>query len=84
MATNSKRGREKRRAKVVLRPGTKSVVLGLRDPSLPISLQSSPVCVKQGHEVFVVMTQDATEFISPLTSDTAKKSGDDGFFDEEN
>ena len=38
---------------------------------------------KQGHEVFVVMTQDATEFITPLTLQTLSKNPvTTSFYDE--
>jgi phosphopantothenoylcysteine synthetase/decarboxylase len=41
--------------------------------------------VKQGHDVFVVMTQDATEFITPLTLQTLSKSPVmTSFYDEKN
>ena len=39
--------------------------------------------VKQGHDVFVVMTKDATEFITPLTLQTLSKNPvTTGFYDE--
>ena len=39
--------------------------------------------VKQGHEVFVVMTKDATEFITPLTLQTLSKNPvTTSFYDE--
>ena len=37
------------------------------------SAELTSLLVKQGHEVFVVMTQDATEFITPLTLQTLSK-----------
>jgi len=42
------------------------------------SAELASLLVKQGHNVFAVMTHDATEFITPLTLQTAfQKSGDD-------
>ncbi len=38
------------------------------------SAELASLLVKQGHEVFVVMTQDATEFITPLTLQTLSKN----------
>jgi phosphopantothenoylcysteine decarboxylase len=38
------------------------------------SAELTSLLVKQGHEVFVVMTQDATEFITPLTLQTLSKN----------
>ena len=39
--------------------------------------------VKQSHDVFVVMTKDATEFITPLTLQTLSKNPvTTGFYDE--
>ena len=38
------------------------------------SAELASLLVKQGHEVFVVMTHDATEFISPLTLQTLSKN----------
>ena len=47
------------------------------------SAELTSLLVKQGHEVFVVMTQDATEFISPLTLQTLSKNPvTTSFFDE--
>jgi len=86
MATNSKRGREKTSARKVvrIRPGTKSVVLGVTGSIAAYkSAELASLLVKQGHEVFVVMTQDATEFISPLTLQTLSKNPvTTSFFDE--
>lgn len=47
------------------------------------SAELASLLVKQGHEVFVVMTHDATEFISPLTLQTLSKNPVmTSFFDE--
>ena len=47
------------------------------------SAELASLLVKQGHEVFVVMTHDATEFISPLTLQTLSKNPvTTSFFDE--
>lgn len=47
------------------------------------SAELTSLLVKQGHEVFVVMTQDATEFITPLTLQTLSKNPvTTSFYDE--
>ena len=80
---DSKRKRDKASARKVvrIRPGTKSVVLGVAGSIAAYkSAELASLLVKQGHEVFAVMTQDATEFISPLTlADAFKKSRDNQF-----
>lgn len=38
------------------------------------SAELASLLVRQGHDVFVVMTQDATEFITPLTLQTLSKN----------
>jgi phosphopantothenoylcysteine synthetase/decarboxylase len=54
---------------------TKCVVLGVTGSIAAYkSAELASLLVKQGHEVFVVMTQDATEFISPLTLQTLSKN----------
>jgi len=65
-------------------PGRKSVVLGVTGSiDAYKSAELASLLVKQGHEVFVVMTQDATEFISPLTLQTLSKNPVmTSFFDE--
>src|SRR6266446_8367672 len=56
-------------------PGRKSVVLGVTGSIAAYkSAELASLLVKQGHEVFVVMTQDATDFISPLTLQTLSKN----------
>src|SRR5438309_4974045 len=64
--------------------GRKSVVLGVTGS---IAAYKSPelasLLVRQGHQVFVVLTQDATEFITPLTLQTLSKNPVmTSFFDE--
>ena len=47
------------------------------------SAELASLLVKQGHDVFVVMTHDATEFITPLTLQTLSKNPVmTSFFDE--
>ena len=47
------------------------------------SAELASLLVKQGHEVFVVMTKDATEFITPLTLQTLSKNPvTTSFYDE--
>jgi phosphopantothenoylcysteine synthetase/decarboxylase len=62
----------------------KSVVLGVTGSIAAYkSAELASLLVKQGHEVFVVMTHDATEFISPLTLQTLSKNPViTSFFDE--
>ena len=86
MEKNSKRNLKRRSlGKVVdIPPGRKSVVLGVTGSIAAYkSAELASLLVKQGHEVFVVMTQDATEFISPLTLQTLSKNPVmTSFFDE--
>ena len=77
MQRNSKRRVEKSVARKVvsLRPGAKSVVLGVTGSIAAYkSAELASLLFKQGHDVFVVMTQDATEFITPLTLQTLSKN----------
>ena len=62
----------------------KSVVLGVTGSIAAYkSAELASLLVKQTHEVFAVMTQDATEFISPLTLQTLSKNPVmTSFFDE--
>src|SRR5664279_3473337 len=47
------------------------------------SAELASLLVKQGHDVFVVMTRDAVEFITPLTLQTLSKNPvTTSFFDE--
>jgi phosphopantothenoylcysteine decarboxylase/phosphopantothenoylcysteine decarboxylase/phosphopantothenate--cysteine ligase len=86
MEKNIRRRGDKAGARKVvrIRPGTKSVVLGVTGSIAAYkSAELASLLVKQGHEVFVVMTQDATEFISPLTLQTLSKNPvTTSFFDE--
>src|SRR5258707_12727583 len=86
MERNSKRKSEKSAsAKVPRLPARrKSVVLGVTGSIAAYkSAELASLLVKQGHEVFVVMTHDATEFISPLTLQTLSKNPvTTSFFDE--
>jgi phosphopantothenoylcysteine synthetase/decarboxylase len=62
----------------------KTVVLGVTGSIAAYkSAELTSLLVKQGHDVFVVMTQDATEFITPLTLQTlSKKPVMTSFYDE--
>src|SRR5216117_3613548 len=77
MEKNAKRRSDRTSARKVvrIRPGAKSVVLGVTGSIAAYkSAELASLLVKQGHEVFVVMTRDATEFISPLTLQTLSKN----------
>src|SRR4051795_2355951 len=77
MNGNSKRKREKPLARSILRPRSqaKSIVLGVAGSIAAYkSAELASLLVKQGHNVFVVMTHDATEFITPLTLQTLSKN----------
>jgi phosphopantothenoylcysteine decarboxylase len=86
MEKNSNRRLEKTGARKVVRipAGRKSVVLGITGSIAAYkSAELASLLVKQGHEVFVVMTHDATEFISPLTLQTLSKNPvTTSFYDE--
>ena len=86
MERDSKRRSERRSGRKVvrLRSGMKSVVLGVTGSIAAYkSAELASLLVKQGHQVFVVMTQDAIEFISPLTFQTLSKNPvTASFFDE--
>ncbi len=62
----------------------KSVVLGVTGSIAAYkSAELASLLVKQGHDVFVVMTQDAAEFITPLTLQTLSKNPvTTSFYDE--
>src|SRR5262252_9848982 len=64
--------------------GKKSVVLGVTGSIAAYkSAELASLLVKQGHNVFVVMTHDASEFISQLTLQTLSKNPVmTSFFDE--
>src|SRR5581483_6937616 len=54
---------------------SKCVVLGVTGSIAAYkSAELASLLVKQGHDVFVVMTHDATEFITPLTLQTLSKN----------
>jgi len=56
-------------------PSKKTVVLGVTGSIAAYkSAELASLLVKQGHELFVVMTHDATQFISPLTLQTLSKN----------
>src|SRR5580704_16780091 len=77
MEKNSKRRLEKTSTRKVVRiaPGKKTIVLGVTGSIAAYkSAELASLLVKQGHEVFAVMTQDATEFITPLTLQTLSKN----------
>src|SRR5882724_2101846 len=86
MEKNSKRRVDKTTARKVVRiaAGKKSIVLGVTGSIAAYkSADLASLLVKQGHDVFVVMTQDATEFISPLTMQTLSKNPvTTSFYDE--
>jgi phosphopantothenoylcysteine decarboxylase/phosphopantothenoylcysteine decarboxylase/phosphopantothenate--cysteine ligase len=86
MDGNSKRKSEKPAARKILRPQSdaKSIVLGVTGSIAAYkSAELASLLVKQGHEVFVVMTNDATEFITPLTLQTLSKNPvTTSFYDE--
>ncbi|MEY2484723.1 MAG: hypothetical protein QOH39_371 [Verrucomicrobiota bacterium] len=77
MQKSSKRANEtpEEEKLVRLQPAAKCVVLGITGSIAAYkSAELTSLLVKQGHEVFVVMTQDATEFITPLTLQTLSKN----------
>src|SRR3954453_13437559 len=86
MPANSKRKSEKAVDETVvpLRVDRKSVVLGVAGSIAAYkSAELASLLVKQGHDVFVVMTKDATEFITPLTLQTLSKNPvTTSFYDE--
>jgi phosphopantothenoylcysteine decarboxylase/phosphopantothenate--cysteine ligase len=86
MEKNSKAKRSRTSARKVVRipVGRKSVVLGVTGSIAAYkSAELASLLVKQGHDVFVVMTHDAAEFISPLTLQTLSKNPvTTSFFDE--
>jgi phosphopantothenoylcysteine decarboxylase len=85
MKKNGDRKTEKSARKMLpLRPGAKSIVLGVTGSIAAYkSAELTSLLVKQGHGVFVVMTQDAAEFITPLTLQTLSKNPvTTSFYDE--
>lgn len=86
MRKKSKVRSEKPSARKVvrLRPDRQTIVLGVTGSIAAYkSAELASLLVKQGHDVFVVMTHDATEFITPLTLQTLSKNPVmTSFFDE--
>src|SRR5256712_9755481 len=86
MRKNSNRRPEKTASRKVvrLRGAGKTVVLGITSSIAAYkSAELASLLLKQGHNVFVVMTRDATEFITPLTLQTLSKNPVmTSFFDE--
>jgi phosphopantothenoylcysteine decarboxylase/phosphopantothenate--cysteine ligase len=86
MDKNGKRRSEKSAARKVLpiRAGAKSIVLGVTGSIAAYkAAELASLLVKQGHDVSVVMTHDATEFITPLTLQTLSKNPvTTSFYDE--
>jgi phosphopantothenoylcysteine decarboxylase len=86
MKKDSDRRVEKAASRKVVRmrgPG-KTIVLGITGSIAAYkSAELASLLVKQGHQVFAVMTNDATEFITPLTLQTLSKNPVmTSFFDE--
>ena len=69
---------------VRLQADRQTIVLGVTGSIAAYkSAELASLLVKQGHDVFVVMTHDATEFITPLTLQTLSKNPvTTSFFDE--
>ncbi|MGH7981706.1 MAG: flavoprotein [Candidatus Udaeobacter sp.] len=86
MEKPSRRKLDRTSARKVVRiaAGKKCIVLGVTGSIAAYKCaELTSLLVKQGHEVFVVMTQDATEFIAPLTLQTLSKNPVmTSFFDE--
>jgi phosphopantothenoylcysteine decarboxylase/phosphopantothenoylcysteine decarboxylase/phosphopantothenate--cysteine ligase len=86
MKKNSNRQSEKRSSRKVvrLRGAAKTIVLGVTGSIAAYkSAELASLLVKQGHNVFVVMTNDAAEFITPLTLQTLSNNPVmTSFFDE--
>ena len=86
MQRNPRRTRERPNGRKVpgSRSGPRSVVVGVTGSIAAYkSAELTSLLVKQGHQIFVVMTQDATEFIAPLTLQTLSKNPvTTSFYDE--
>jgi phosphopantothenoylcysteine decarboxylase len=86
MQRNSRRNRDKPNGRKVLpiRTDAKCIVLGVTGSIAAYkSAELASLLVKQGHDVFAVMTRDAAEFITPLTLQTLSKNPvTTSFFDE--
>jgi phosphopantothenoylcysteine decarboxylase len=77
MRKNSKLRADKTspRKVVRLRSSAKTIVLGVSGSIAAYkSAELASVLVKQGHQLFVVMSDDATQFITPLTLQTLSKN----------
>jgi phosphopantothenoylcysteine decarboxylase len=77
MQRNSRRSRDKPEGRKVLplKTNTRCIVLGVTGSIAAYkSAELVSMLVKQSHDVFVVMTQDAAEFITPLTLQTLSKN----------
>ena len=86
MKKNSNRRSEKPGARklVGMRGAGKTIVLGVTGSIAAYkSAELASLLAKQGHNVFVVMTKDAAEFITPLTLQTLSKNPvTTSFYDE--
>src|SRR3954452_9148072 len=85
MERSARRKSDKAARKVLpLRSGSRTIVLGVTGSIAAYkSAELASLLVKQGHEVFVVMTHDAAEFITPVTLQTLSKNPvTTSFFDE--
>src|SRR5204863_2053936 len=80
----AKRERTSARKVVRISSAKKTIVLGVTGSIAAYkSAELASLLLKQGHDVFVVMTQDATEFITPLTLQTLSKNPvTTSFYDE--
>src|ERR1700747_2405499 len=86
MKRNSSKRNERGAARKVvrMRGAGRTIVLGVTGSIAAYkSAELASLLVKQGHQVFAVMTHDATEFIAPLTLQTLSKNPVmTSFFDE--
>src|SRR2546421_4780516 len=86
MERNLRAKRERTSARKVVRISSakKTIVLGVTGSIAAYkSAELASLLLKQGHDVFVVMTRDAAEFITPLTLQTLSKNPvTTSFFDE--
>ncbi len=86
MKQNSAKRVEKTASRKVvrMRGGGKTIVLGVTGSIAAYkSAELASLLIKQDHNVFVVMTHDGTEFITPLTLQTLSKNPVmTSFFDE--
>src|SRR5438067_8032100 len=72
---NRKRDRPGPQKVIAMRRGTRCVILGVTGSIAAYkSAELTSLLVKQGHNVFIVMTRDAAEFITPLTLQTLSKN----------